>query len=412
MTEVLHSREYRQHQLKEIIGDLHRGATVDEVQQRFHTLIKDIGPGEIANLEQALIQEGLPEQEIKRLCDVHVAVFRQSLDQQQVQAEQVPGHPVHTFRQENAAISGLVIKLERLLTSLQSTEAIEPADWQRWQELHQDLLQLEKHYSRKENVLFPYLEHYGISGPPGVMWSIHDEIRAQLKEVGKRLAAERPQLAEVRRLISETALPMLNAIKEMVYKEEKILFPMSLDLLTEQEWGKVQAASQEIGYAFVEPATEWKPAATDASPKPIETVSAAGAIPLDVGALTVAQLNQLLTTLPVDVTFVDENNVVRYYSQSKERIFTRTPAIIGRRVEKCHPPESVHVVEKIVQDFQANRRDSADFWIEMGGRLIYIRYFPVRDKGGEYRGVVEVTQDVTGIRALQGQKRLLDEPVE
>ncbi len=412
MSEVLHSREYRQQQLQEIIRDLHRGATVEEVQARFHTLIKDIGPGEIANLEQALIQEGMPEQEIKRLCDVHVAVFRQSLDKQQVQAEEVPGHPIHTFRQENAAISGLVIKLERLLGSLQTEGSTDEADWQRWQELHRDLLQIEKHYSRKENVLFPYLEHYGISGPPGVMWSIHDEIRAQLKTVSKQLADDRPEAAAAKRLISETALPMLNAIKEMVYKEEKILFPMSLDLLTEQEWGRVRTASEEIGYAFVQPADEWQPAAPDTATEPVESRTSAGTIPLDVGALTVMQLNQMLTALPIDVTFVDENNVVRYYSQSKERIFTRTPAIIGRQVGKCHPPESVHVVENIVQDFRTKRRDSADFWIEMGGKLIYIRYFPVRDKAGKYLGVLEVTQDVTGIRALQGQKRLLDEPAE
>lgn len=411
MSEVLHSREFRQHQLKEIISDLHRGASVESVQERFHTLIKDIGPGEIANLEQALIQGGLPEQEIKRLCDVHVAVFRQSLDKQ-VQADEMPGHPIHTFRQENAAVSGLVIKLERLLESMQQSETVDLDDWQRWRQLHQDLLQIEKHYSRKENVLFPFLEHYGISGPPSVMWSIHDQIRAQLKQVQQQMAKQRPDTEQVKQLIANIALPMLNAIKEMIYKEEKILFPMSLELLTEPEWGKIQSASKEIGYTLVEPAQEWKPQLAASPSETAKPETSPNDIPLDVGALALTQLNQMLKSLPIDVTFVDENNVVRYYSQSKERIFTRTPAIIGRRVEKCHPPESVHVVEKIVQDFKAKRRGSADFWIEMGDKLIYIRYFPVRGEDDEYLGVLEVTQDVTTIRELRGQKRLLDEPTE
>lgn len=407
MSEVLHSREYRQQQLQQIIHDLHQGATVEEVKSRFHELIKDVGPAEIANLEQALIQEGLPEQEIKRLCDVHVAVFKESLDQQ-VQAEQIPGHPLHTFRQENEAVLQLLSELEPLLQHLDSQPVTEQ-QLARWRDLHQRLLPLELHYSRKENVLFPYLEQYGISGPPSVMWSIHDEIRTQLKSISQTLATARAPSDGLTEAIRGVALPMLNAIREMIYKEEKILFPMSLELLTEAEWAKVQRDSGEIGYTLIQPGNQWKPkTGADAAPKPA-AAQPPGVIELDVGALTPLQLNQLLRALPLDITFVDAENVVRYFSQGKERIFTRTPAIIGRQVAKCHPPESVHVVERIVREFQAGEREQAEFWIELGGKFIYIRYFPVRDDQGQYLGVLEVTQDVTAIRQLQGQQRLLDE---
>jgi PAS domain S-box-containing protein len=412
MSEQLHSREYRQRVLKEIITDLHQGASVEDVKARFLRLIKDIGPGEIANLEQALIEEGLPEQEIKRLCDVHVAVFRESLEQQ-TEAEEAPGHPIHTFRQENAAVSGLLTKLEPLLRQLQDADQVPKELWHRWHQMHQDLRQIERHYSRKENALFPYLEKYGISGPPGVMWSIHDDIRAQLKQIEQLLEQSPPAQPKLKRVIADIALPLLTAIKEMVYKEEKILFPMSLELLTEAEWKQVQIAGEEIGYTLIRPGSQWQPEAADCgateAPQRV-TKTPPGSIPLDVGSLTQKQLNQMLKSLPIDITFVDEHNQVRYYSQSPERIFTRTPAIIGRQVEKCHPPESVHVVEQIVADFKAKRRDSADFWLELGGKLIYIRYFPVRDDHGEYMGVLEVSQDVTAIRQLQGEKRLLDKP--
>jgi DUF438 domain-containing protein len=151
-------------------------------------------------------------------------------------------------------------------------------------------------------------------------------------------------------------------------------------------------------------------AASQTSPPEPVTIAppTEGALPLDVGALTLDQINLLLKNLPVDVTFVDENDRVRYFSQSRERIFRRAPAIIGRRVQQCHPPQSVHRVQQIVDDFRSGTRDEAEFWIQMGGRFIHIRYYAVRSPDGEYRGTLEVSQDVTGIRALQGERRLID----
>ncbi len=409
MTEILHSREYRQQELKSIIKDLHKGVPAEEVKERFKALIKDVGAAEIANLEQELIKEGLPEQEIKKLCDVHVSIFKDSLDEQ-VQSDEVPGHPVYTFRAENRAIGQLVEQIQNVLGQLTQDGRVEHSALKSWTDLHSQLMQVEKHYSRKENVLFPYLEKYGISGPPSVMWSIHDDIRAQMKQVSRTLEkGEALQPAEIGQLVENIARPMLTAIKEMAYKEDKILFPMSLETLTEAEWQEIYRQSDEIGYTLIEPERKWTPKTTTVEPKKEQDI-APDALPLDTGALTLQQVNAMLKTLPVDITFVDKDNTVRYYSQGKERIFTRTKAIIGRQVEMCHPPESVHVVAQIVDDFRAGKRESADFWIEMGGKFIYIRYFPVRDDTGNYLGVLEVSQDATEVRSLTGQRRILDDP--
>jgi DUF438 domain-containing protein len=196
----------------------------------------------------------------------------------------------------------------------------------------------------------------------------------------------------------------------MFYKEENILFPTALEKLSEEEWTAVRAQEQEVGYCYVKPGTQWSPGAAP-GPVPAEAEEAVvgGLVHLDTGALTPQAVNWLLTNLPVDVTYVDADDKVRFFSQTKERIFPRSPAIIGREVQKCHPPASVHRVQRIVDDFREGRRDEAEFWIQMGPKFIHIRYFAIRDEQGKYQGTLEVSQDVTGIRALEGERRLLDE---
>ena len=195
-------------------------------------------------------------------------------------------------------------------------------------------------------------------------------------------------------------------VNDMIYKEEHILFPMALETLGESDWAKVREGEEEIGYAWVQPAETWKPSAGPYQENiPHDKV---GSLTLDTGLLTAEQINLLLMHLPVDISFVDENDKVAYYSQTEDRIFPRSPGIIGRSVQNCHPARSVHVVEKILQEFKAGNRDSAEFWIQMKGRFIHIRYFAMRDRGGKYRGTLEVSQDVTSIRGLEGDKRLLD----
>jgi hypothetical protein len=273
-----------------------------------------------------------------------------------------------------------------------------------------DLRNIEKHYSRKENLLFPYLEKAGFEGPSTVMWGVHNEIRDQLRELQTAINTAEPDQEEV----AKRFVPLGNAIREMIYKEEKILFPEALNHLTETEWAEIREQEDQIGYFSVEPQNGWQPQKglklqenSEIKGNPIE-----GLISLDTGVLTPAQINLMLMNLPVDVTYVDENDEVRYFTQGKHRIFDRSPAIIGRAVTKCHPPQSVHRVQIILDEFRSGKRDLAEFWIQAAEAFIHIRYFALRDDSGTYRGCIEVSQEVSHIRALEGEKRLLDDTPE
>ena len=389
--------------LKGIIRDLHSGTPVEELEQRFAALLEEVSPTEIATMEQQLMAEGLPQSEIKKLCDVHVQVFRASLDRQQ-KPEAVPGHPVHTFVAENRALERVAQRLRQQLEPLAARPdpALLVHSASGITATLDELAQIEKHYLRKENQLFPCLETHGIVGPPQVMWAIHDEVRALLKDTRAAVAA-----ADASRLAAHGAT-LAQTVIDMIYKEDNILFPMALQILDEKEWEKIRQDEGEIGYALVTPGEQWRPAAATKTAAAAPSQPAVDRLPLDTGLLTLEQLNLMLRNLPVDITVVDENDEVRYYSEGRERVFPRSPQIIGRKVQNCHPPNSIATVNRILAEFRAGTKDVAEFWIELGGRFIHIRYFPLRDGTGRYRGCLEVTQEVTQIRALQGQRRLLD----
>lgn len=388
----------RQEVLKDIMRDLHGGVEMSILKRRFHELIKDIDPSEIAKMEQRLMDEGMPESEVKRLCDVHVEVFKESLSAQD--APVVPrGHPLHTFMLENRAAEGILHGLDHVLAKL--GDAPDKAHFAREQQglakLVENLSKLDLHYLRKENQLFPILETRGITGPSQVMWALHDDIRIALKsaKAGVRDALV-PDVVNTLRYLSKS-------VRDMIYKEEHILFPMAKDLLTDAEWQKARQGEEEIGYAWITPEQGWIAGAA-----PVQESAKAETVALDTGRMTFEQVNMMLKHMPVDISFVDENDEVRYYSATKDRIFPRSPGVIGRKVQNCHPPKSFAMVQRILDEFRAGSRHKADFWIQMKGRFLLIQYFAVRDEKGMYRGTLEVSQDVTDIRKLEGQKRLLD----
>ena len=405
----------RQETLKGLIMELHAGKSVADVKAAFADLIQDIGPSEIAEMEQNLIAEGLPEMEVKRLCDVHVQVFRESLDAQiETRPEMIPGHPIHTFLAENEATGPVLEALEQALAAFKAKPNADTLTEARHE--FKRLREYEKHYLRKENILFPYLEKHQFSGPSAVMWAIHDDVRADWKSLDALLADAEPAGAVFDPQIDEVSARLKIAISEMFYKEEHILFTTAMQKLSHQEWVEIREQEADIGYCYIQPGDRWLPVVTIASDAgELLSIPAAPApapaekLQLNTGSLTPEQVNLLLTHLPVEVTFVDENDEVRYFSQSKDLIFPRSPAIIGRKVQNCHPPDTVHRVQQIVDDFRAGRRDVAEFWIHMQGKHIYIRYFAIRDEKGEYRGAMEVTQEISRIRELEGERRLLDE---
>jgi DUF438 domain-containing protein len=275
------------------------------------------------------------------------------------------------------------------------------------------LRRFERHYLRKENILFPYLEKHGFTGPTAVMWGIHDDIRAAWKELdgaltdpGEGLAS--CSVAEARERVDD----MTTAMREMFYKEENILFPTALRLLDQQEWLSIRDQEEDVGFFLVTPGTQWP--AVEVVEQGVEQTPPAlqpdpGLLSLSTGLLSLEQVNLMLRHLPVDVTYVDEDDQVAFYSETRERLFPRSPAIIGREVQKCHPPASMHRVQEILDAFREGSRDEASFWIQMNERFIHIRYFALRDANQTYQGTLEVTQDVTEIRGLEGEQRLLDD---
>ncbi|MFO7152124.1 MAG: DUF438 domain-containing protein [Bacillota bacterium] len=409
MSELIQNREYRIKALKELIMDLHRGKTVDEVKHRFREIIKDVSAEEVSAMEQALIQEGMPVEEVQRLCDVHASIFKEALEQKP-KPSAVPGHPLHTFFRENRALEELIEKeINPLLEELKnSTSDTEKDTALRLLEKVNLLFDVEKHYKRKEELLFPYLEKYGIYGPSKVMWGVDDEIREDLRQLREMLynysSEDKVQILEKTRELSDK-------VKEMIFKEEKILFPTAEQKLTEDEWYQIYRSEDEIGYCLVEPEAEWKPARADLE-NTVEAIAddtTKGFIKFPTGVLTPKEIELIFNHLPVDITFVDKDDTVRYFSAAKDRIFTRPRTVIGRKVQNCHPPASYPVVEKILKNFKEGKKDSEEFWINMKGKLIYIRYLAVRDEEGKYVGTLEVTQEISGIKELQGEKRLLED---
>jgi uncharacterized protein len=412
MSEIINNREYRQKILKELIMELHNGKSAEEVKERFAKLIEGIAPSEISEMEQALIMEGMPLSEVQRLCDVHAAVFKGSIEEihraDAKKPEDVPGHPVHTFKLENRELERLIN--ETIKPNLESFKDNDSKDniYKLLQDLNL-LLDIDKHYSRKENLIFPFLEKYNITAPPKVMWGVDDEIRGAIKEIKKLLQGYEGNNKENILIKAEESL---NRVIEMIFKEESILFPMCMDTFTEDEWVKIMEESDEIGFCLIEPKSLWRPQRTSLQKEKNETVNAnamEGYVRLPTGYLSIKELTNVLNILPFDITFIDKDDIVKYFSQSSERIFARTKAVIGRNVQNCHPPASVHIVEKILADFKAGTKDQEDFWIKMGPMYVYIRYFAVRDENGEYLGTAEVTQNIKPIQEIQGEKRLLSD---
>jgi DUF438 domain-containing protein len=411
MSELITTDAERQGRLKEIIKRLHAGAPASEVKKDFASLIKGTSAEEVAAMEQALVDEGFPPEEIQRLCEVHVAVFESSLERG-APPKRVPGHPVHTFMAENQEAARLTRRL--LLTSWAWTLGANRSAEAR--EALEALSGLTLHYARKENQLFPYLERKGFTAPTKVMWGKDDEIRDLLRGAREALATASGR-AGARAFLS-AARPLAQAIRRMIFMEERILFPNALRRLSERDWAEIRSGEGAIGYAWVRPGAEYDAGIVLSRGREASSTDAAAEAPRGLGAAysprepegtgAAPGAPSPMRGLPLDVSVVGSDDRVLYYSDSPERIFPCSPAIIGRDVRNCHPSKSVAVVERILDSFKRGERDSARFWLEMGGRFVVIEYRALRDAEGRYLGTIEVSQDVTGIRALEGQRRLLD----
>lgn len=414
MSELIDNSRQRVATLTGIIRELHAGAAPGDVKARLAALVRETTSEEIVAMEQQLMTEGMTVEEIKGMCDLHAQVMGDLLDERTL-AQLTPGHPVHTFQAENAAIGALVREIRAVLTDLVDGSGSDlAATVARWRALHERLLEVEKHYARKENILFPHLERHGVTGPSQVMWGKDDDIRMLLRTLREALGAEGATRDEWRLVVREIAEPLLEQVEGMIVKEEQILLPMALKKLSPEEWGEIFRDALRFGWCLVEPGRDYAPPPLAAPESTVGEAAAAAragaaAVPVGVGSLTPAQLAALFRTLPVDLTVVDADDRVVFFSEGEKRIFDRSAAIIGRRVQNCHPPHSVSVVERILADFRSGVRDQAEFWIDFRGRFVHINYFALRDERGVYLGTLEVTQDVSRARSLTGERRLLEE---
>lgn len=407
MSKEINNREYRQQVIRNLLKQLHEGKTADEVKEQFEQAFSGVSVSEISEAEQALIAGGLPVAEVQRLCDVHAAVFKGSIEEihKEVDPADQPGHPVHTLKLENRALEAL-IQNEVLPHADAYAKKGDDAARHALTDSLTRLYQLDAHYLKKENLLFPYMERYGITAPPKVMWGVDDEIRAMIKAATKAVGDTQTYGADAAQKVREAC----EKANEMIFKEENILFPMLMETLTQQEWAKIASEYEELGFCLIDPPPAWQmPAAQQAPAEAPPAPPLDGAVILPTGNLSLAQLTGLLNALPVDITFVDDQDTVRYFSQGTERVFPRTKAIIGRQVIHCHPPASMHIVQQILDDFKSGAKSHEDFWIDMRGKYILIRYYAVRDEQGKYMGTLEVTQDIAPIKAITGEKRLMSE---
>ncbi len=406
MSELINNSNERKKKLKELILKLHEGGSERVLRKELSASLSKIPYGEVVEVEQELIAEGLPEEEILKLCDAHSAVLQGNIDLSA--SKDIPqGHPIDVMLHENKELKKLVTSIENLLKDIENEDETNLKNSVlKLRGLFNSLFDVDKLYQRKEYLLFPYLEKQGITGPPKVMWGKHDEIRELVKGSIEILQTEVFTKEEVSASAELIFLPAIKGVFEMTVKEEGILFPMSLDKLTEADWYEIQKQSLEIGFCLYDPPIDWKPEWVIGTA--IQEMNKSGEhIQLPSGSFSVQELMAILNTLPIDMTFVDKNDKVKYFSQGSERVFQRNRAILNRDVRLCHPPASAHIVDKIIDDFRSGRTSRAPFWIKMGNKMIHIEYFALKNEEGEYLGTLEVSHDVSVYRNLEGEQRIL-----
>ncbi len=397
MSEFTKHNKRRVEQLKVLFYGILKGEKLGQLVRDNQNIIDSCVPSDVVAVVDRLVLEKVPMEELKKGINKLLNLLHKTLSE----------YPYYQLKRESYL--GCLVENNRLME--ERLLAIKPlfrdvnkkaGDESIKMELLDKLIDLEKYgnyYTIKENLLFPIIEkHITEYRCLQVMWSFHDDIRRNLKSAIKMLKGE---IATDMKLFNRWVGDIFFNIQAVKFREERILFPMVDEIIPEEILNSLFVESLEIGFPYFQP--------KNFSMSENKTIiSGNNEIDLETGNLSVEQIKLMFNHLPVDITFVDENNKVKYFSTPKKRIFPRTKSVIGRDVHNCHPPESVHIVEQIVESFKNGKKDVASFWINMKGELLLIQYFAVRDENGNYKGVMEVSQEISEIRSLQGENRLLD----
>ncbi|NJE55245.1 DUF438 domain-containing protein [Thermococcus sp. 21S9] len=443
MTELLSNRGQKKEALKALLLRIHNGEDVNSLKEEFRAVLSSISPLEIPIIEQELVKEGVSAKDIAKMCDLHVELFREAVKgTDEVEEKELPeGHPLWVRYMENREILKDAEMLNLYARTLATTrdERMREEILGVLEELVGNLRKVGfTHYNRDEMLTFPYIERRGLTAIATVLWTKHDEIRFMLKHLYGLLARrdEMPWEEFVERFKAKAGETSF-ALSDMVFRENNIYYPTLKALLSDGEWKAIRMQDDEIGYYKVNPPV-WDPG-EDVKPlhpwqinpelsaeellslpkevqqalrgQPLEfdkgQLRREGDIDLGTGFVSVEEIKAIFEALPVDVTFIDRDDRVRFFSPG-ERIFTRTPSILGRPVQLCHPPKSVHIVNKILRAFKEGRKREATFWLRLGPKYVYIKYVPLFDRNGNYLGTLEITMDIGEYKRIEGEKRLLD----
>lgn len=404
MSELINnSKDKLQHLVDYAIGILD-GEGGAELYRKYESILKEVTPRDVITVVDELVKTNEEMDDIKRTTNKILNIFYKTIESfGRFKPEQ--GSFIYYLMEENREMDKRMKSFRANIKKVfgekdTKAELIKRRDEIR-AELH-DLLEYEKHYVKKENILFPYIEKYFPDYRcVSVMWSMHDDARESIKTLLDNLDREEPLVNVFNMNIGK----LYYSVLPVIFREEYILYPIAARAIKPEDWDEMLVQSQEEGFAFIE--TPDINSAKSAKEKENEKQNS-NLVDLGTGVLSADEIIRIFNHLPVDITFVDENDEVKYFSTPKDRIFGRSKAIIGRKVQNCHPHESVHIVNEIVDSFKSGRKDVESFWISFKDKFLLIQYFAVRDEQGNYKGVIEVSQDVSDIRKLEGEKRLLD----
>lgn len=379
--------------IKAYLKRLGTGEKLESVREDFVREFREVDPAEIMQAEQELLREGTPLEEVQRLCDVHAALFHGTTTEERIanaeksvaeamkekrmtataELAEIPGHPLHTFTLENEALEELLKKCGEAV----NTGKVDAP-------LLEELRQLAVHYAKKGDLLYPHLKvKYGISGPSAVMWTVDDEIRDELTALAK---AERRDEEWMKRFEA-----VLVRIDEMIYKEANILFPNCALNFSTEEWYDIYRDSKDYTECFGVPNGIWTEAENAERMKPEPATD--GEIVMPGGHMTVGQLTAMLNTIPLEISFVDTDNINRFFNEGS-KVFKRPGMAIGREVFSCHPPKVEQRVRRIIEEFRNGTLDQVPVWMNKNGRTMLVTYMAVRDRDNNYLGTLELVQDM------------------
>ena len=383
-----YTMEERQEILKNLMLRLHAGEDKEVIQEEFNEVFDEITPYEIQLMERNLMSEGITFAEIMSLCNVHANLMGSKVNTQTTVADfEQPGHPVHVMKMENLAIRGALDRVERLLVNFLETKDSTIEKGLRRQISLLD--QFENHYQRKEYAMFPLMEKKGITAPPKVMWGVHDQIRDLYRDFKKALNDGKESTLEEFQIARDEML-------EMIQKEENILIPMVEQVFHVDDWETIASQSPEYGYCIVKPEKEWAVKKSFSPVKEETQIESEGDIPLSTGSLSLKELNLILNLLPMELSFVDAQNIVKYYNEGngEEKIFKRTPSAIGRDVILCHPPRVHETVQTIFEQLKSKQKEKEEMWFKTEDKMVHVTYHAVWDEEGKYMGCLEYVQDI------------------